>query len=167
MELIVRRGDTGKFGFVETFGRYRYLNCGSISMTIGIEHDEDGQSFKLVAPHVWRAGAFVPLAQIEEEMGISKYVRAKKPFYSVLEKGGYIVTLKVGVDYLTGTYLKDKSSYVIYTIRDVIKANDRDDMLKLVSILNVPEVVDKNIHSLMEKIASTKGDREAFLKSRI
>lgn len=167
MELVVRRGDQGKFGFVETFNRYRYIKNGNISMTLGIEKTENGQGFKLVQPYVWRAGSFVPLSQINEEMGIIKYIKAKKPFYSVLNKGGYIVSLKVGLDYTTGDYLKDKSSYVIYSVRTTITLNDRDDLLKLVSVPNVPELVDTNMHALMADIAKSKGDRETFLKSRL
>ena len=167
MELVVRRGEQDKFGFSETFNRYRYIKNGNISMTIGIESVESGQGFRLVKPYVWRAGSFIPLSQIDEEMGIHKYIGAKKPFYSVLGKGGYIVTLKVGLDYTTGDYLKDKSSYVIYTIRDIVKVDGEKDLLKLVSIPNVPEVVDANMHSLMAGIALSKGDREAFLRSRM
>lgn len=160
MELVIRKSNNNEWGFVEVYSPYRYTDSGNISITVGI--DREG---KLKEPYVLRGGSFIPLSEIDKEMGISKYIKAKKPFYCML-KDGFIVTLKISLNFLTGELELDKSSYLVYMVSGTVAVNDREGRLKLTRILEVPESIDTLVNGIMGEIAALKGDREAFLRMR-
>lgn len=160
MEVVIRSSKNGQWAFVEGYSIYRYGSTGSITVTLGISYDG-----KMVKPYVYRGEEFVPLSQIEKEMGIEKYIKAKKPFYSKLADG-VIATLRVGVNFATGEYLPDKSYYKVYDIRSW-NAADYRGTLQLSRIVDVPEPVDKLLKRISESIATCKDSRLEFLKMRI
>lgn len=160
MELVIRRSNDNDWGFVESFNHYRYGSTGTITVTVGI----NGKG-KIKEPYVLRNGEFIPLKQIDEEMGIVKYIKAKKPFYCLL-KDGFIVTMKVGIDFNTGEFIESTSDYVVYMADSSKAVNDREGKLHLTRILEVPSAVEEIVKSLMIEIAAQKGSREDFLRSR-
>lgn len=164
MEMIVRHGKDNQYGYVENFSIYAFGDTGNISMTIGVEI-VDGKC-QLKEPYVFRGGMFIPLSQIEEEMGIEKYIKAKKPFYCLL-KGGFIVSLKIGTNFVTKEFIPDKSQYTIHVVSATKDVNEKESKLILNTVMEVPEVLDKSILKLMEDIAPFGRDREAFLRSRL
>lgn len=162
--MIVRKSENNEYGFVESYSIYAFGDTGSINMTIGIEGVDS--TCKIKSPYVLRGGLFVPLSQIEEEMGIEKYIKAKKPFYCML-KGGFIATLKIGTNFETKEFLPEKSSYTVYMVSAVKEVNERESALMLTTIMEIPEVLDKSLMELMESIAPYGRDRESFLRSRL
>ena len=160
MELVIRRSDSNEWGFVEPYSVYRYVDGGNVSLTVGID-----SSGMIKEPYALRGGSFIPLNIIDKEVGIGRYIKAKKPFYCLL-KDGFIVSMKVTLDFNTGSVDLVKSSYFVYSVRDIVPVNDREGRMKLTRILEVPESVDKLVSNLMVKIASLKGDREMYLRMR-
>lgn len=161
MEVTIRKDKNDKWCFVETFNVYNYLDKGNITVTVGISPEG-----KLVTPYILRNDTFIPLSVIEEEMGINKYIKAKKPFYCNLSDG-FIASIKVGVDFKTGELLKDKTTYSVFSIasRDDVLSNTTK--LHLSRILEVPEQVNELMFNVANEIAKCKGDREAYLRGRI
>lgn len=160
MKLTIRKSKDDKWGFVETYSSYSYLLKGSITVTVGVTVDGT-----LTKPYVLRGEEFIPLSQIEEEMGIDKYIKAKKPFYSLLSDG-FIVQLKVGLDFRTGEYLPDKSCYTVYKVTDKKVISPIECELSLVRILDTTDKLNELMENLGKEIASYKGDRATFLRAR-
>lgn len=160
MKLTIRKSKDDKWGFVETYSSYSYLLKGSITVTVGVTVDGT-----LTKPYVLRGEEFIPLSQIEEEMGIEKYIKAKKPFYSLLSDG-FIVQLKVGLDFRTGEYLPDKSCYTVYKVTDKKVISPIECELSLVRILDTTDKLNELMENLGREVASYKGDRATFLRAR-
>lgn len=160
MKLTIRKSKDDKWGFVETYSSYSYLLKGSITVTVGVTVDGT-----LTKPYVLRGEEFIPLSQIEEEMGIEKYIKAKKPFYSLLSDG-FIVQLKVGLDFRTGEYLPDKSCYTVYKVTDKKVISPIECELSLVRILDTTDKLNELMENLGKEVASYKGDRATFLRAR-
>lgn len=161
MKLTIRKSKDDKWGFVETYSVYSYLNKGSVTVTVGVTVDGT-----LTKPYVLRGEEFIPLSQIDEEMGIEKYIKAKKPFYSLLSDG-FIAQLKVGVDFLTGEYLPDKSCYTIYKIANKKVVSPVECELSLVRLLDTTDKLNDLMISLSNEIATYKKDKELFLRKRL
>lgn len=161
MKVTIRKSKDDKWGFVETYSCYRYIDRGSVTVLVGVTVDGT-----LTKPHVLRGEEFIPLSQIEEEMGIQKYIKAKKPFYSLLSDG-FIAQLKVGLDFTTGEYLPDKSCYTIYKIAGKKVISPIECELNLVRLLETTDKLNDLMVSLSQEIATYKGDRELFLHKRL
>lgn len=161
MKVTIRKSKDDKWGFVETYSVYSYLNKGSVTVTVGVTVDGT-----LTKPYVLRGEEFIPLSQIDEEMGIEKYIKAKKPFYSLLSDG-FIAQLKVGVDFLTGEYLPDKSCYTIYKIANKKVVSSVECELSLVRLLDTTDKLNDLMISLSNEIATYKKDKELFLRKRL
>ena len=164
MEMIVRRSKDNQYGYVESYSIYAFGATGSVSMTIGMEIVDDNCQLK--EPYVLRAGTYIPLSQIDTEMGIDKYIKAKKPFYCLL-KGGFIVSLKIGTNFETKEFIPEKSQYTIHVVSATRDVNEKESVLILNTIMEVPDILDKSIMKLMGDIAPFGRDREAFLRSRL
>lgn len=161
MKVTIRKSKNNEWGFVEGYSQYRYLGKGSITVTVGITVDG-----KMTIPYILRGEEFIPLKQIDEEMGIDKYIKAKKPFYSLLSDG-FIAQLKVGLDYETGEYLPDKSCYNVYKIVGKKVISPIECELNLVRLLETTDKINDLMISLSREIASYKGDKELFLRERM
>lgn len=161
MDLTIRRGGN-MWGFVEGFKPYRFGDTGSITVTVGVT--DKGEFTK---PYFLRGGVFSPLSDLEKEgeVGLSAYMKAKKPIYSLLSDG-FIITLKCYLDYTKGEFIKEKSKYDIYSIVKTTAVNANESKISTVRVMEIPEELDKLAISLMEKVLQTGTDREAFLRSR-
>lgn len=161
MEVTIRKSKDNQWGFVETFNVYRYLECGSVTVTVVVT-----QEGKLATPYVLRGEEFIPAKQIEEELGLEKYIKAKKPFYCNLADG-FIVSIKAGVNYVTGEFLPDTSNYIVYSLSEKSNMTTNSGVLHLKRVLNIPEQIDTLMMKLSKEVASCLGDRYNYLKSRI
>lgn len=161
MKVTIRKSKNDEWGFVESYSSYKYLNKGSITTLVGVSVDGT-----LTKPYVLRGEEFIPLSQIDEEMGIDKYIKAKKPFYSLLTDG-FLVQLKVGLDFSTGEYLPEKSCYIVYKIAGKKVISPIECELNLVRLLETTDKINDLMVSLSKEIASYKGDKELFLRKRM
>lgn len=164
MFIDLKADDQGNFAFVEKYKPYRYTH-GSIKLLMLVD-----AGVGMVEPVVFRGNSFIPISQIEKEMGIDKYIKAKKPFYSMLGNGNLIVNMNVAFDLSTGEFIKDKTYYQAYTIvKDSLRFNKGKDAWSVNTRMlrsSSPEL-DSWFEKLSEDIAKTGFDREKFLKSRI
>jgi hypothetical protein len=159
MKLTVRRSSDNEWGFVETYKKNIYFNTDSINVVTGV-----GKDAKMKEPFALRGGNFVPLSQINQEMPLEQYMRAKKPVYCKI-KDGFIVSMKVVINSHTGEYVKESSDATIYTVNRSSVLNGDCGEVSLVSVLEVPEEVKNLINGFMEEIAKSD-NRVDFLKSR-
>lgn len=159
MKVNVRKGKTTGWGLTETFQVYRYADTGSISVTVVV-----GQDGRMAEPYVFRGGEFIPARVIHEEMGVEKYLTAKKPFYCKLQDG-FVVRIKAGLNFNTGEYLPEKSSYDIYNATSSDMGVDKG-VLTLTRILEITDYARELMENLTREVASCRGDREKFLLSR-
>ena len=162
MKLNLKCDDNGKFGFVETYKPYAF-NTGSVSMMV-IANAGDF----IAEPYVYRGGSFIPAKTIEEEMGISKYITAKKPFYSVLGTGNIIVDMKVAFDLKTKEYIKEKSTFNLYgVVKDSLTySEDKGWAVDIRRLTSSSSEIDAWLDSMAKRVASTGRNREELLKIR-
>lgn len=161
MDVVIRKSMDNVWCFVEEFSVYRYIDKGSITVTVVVSPEG-----KLATPYIYRGEKFIPLSVIEEEMGIEKYINAKKPFYSNLADG-FIAKIKVGLNFVTGEFLPEKSVYTIYSIGKTFDMKPSQGKLQLIRVLNIPEQVHELMLNLSKEIASCGGDRAKYLRSRM
>lgn len=158
MELKIKKSRDNKWGFVEAFKKWKYLNpVGYIEVVVGV--DTKGQFTK---PYVFRGEEFVSLKSINEEMGIEKYINAKKPFYSLLEDC-FVAKLRVYVNFDTGEYIEEKSTYDVYSVVGF----DGDKVGFTKRIREVPEAIDTCMKKLMKELSESYNSREEFLLKRL
>lgn len=161
MNLNIRKGESGEWGFVESFENYRYNDKGTVTVLLVVTHEG-----KLSTPYVFRGGDFIPASVIHEEMGIEKYLKAKKPFYSRLSDG-FIVKLKAGTDFLSGEHVPENTSYEVYQISKTVAVSVNQGRLTVRKLLEIPDKVKDLMTELAVEVAKCKGNRETFLLSRI
>ena len=151
MKIVIRKSKDNQWGFVETFDYYRYGSTGSISVTVGITPDG-----KFAKSYIYRGEDFVLSEEIEKEMGIEKYIKAKKPFYSRLSDG-FVATVKAGVNFDKGELILEKSDYVVYSIsgmNGIERVSQRECSLQLIRLLEIPDQVDVLMKELIVQLAS-------------
>lgn len=160
MEVTIRKSKNNEWGYVEYFSTYQTIDTGNIKVVASVTAEG-----KLSTPYVLRGEEFVPVEQIQEEMGIDKYIKAKKPFYSKLSDG-FIVFIKAGVNYTEKAFLKDKTSFVIYKAAGKEMTSASEGTVQLTRILDIPDNLKDLMYELAEKVSKCNGDREEFLRSR-
>ena len=162
MRLNLKCSEDGKFGFVETYKPYSY-SAGAVSMRVLAN-----AGGYIAEPYVFRGGLFVPAEEIEQEMGIVKYLRAKKPFYSVLGTGNVIIDMRVAFQFNTYDYIEESSRFKLYgVVKDTLvqdKNNEWSVELRRFTARN--KELDDWLRTLAVKVATMGWDREEFLKSR-
>lgn len=161
MQLKVRKSKDDVWCFVEEYSTYHYSCGGNVKLVVGI-----GSNGVIREPLIYRGEEFVPLSEASKEVKISRYIKAKKPFYCPIQDS-FIVSMKVSLNYLTGEFIPDKSSYIVYSVSSKSDIGDREGTLHLSRILQVPEKVDSLVIGLMKRIAALKGSREEFFNMRI
>lgn len=163
MRLNLKSSDDGKFGFVETYKPYSY-SSGAVSMRVLAN-----AGGYIPEPYVFRKGLFVPAKEIEEEMGIEKYLKAKKPFYSMLGTGNVIVDMRVAYEFKTCRYLEESSHFKLFGIvKDTLIQDENNEWsVELRQFTARNSEIDEWLKGLAIKIASMGSDREKFLLSRI
>ena len=164
MVLELKCDEEGRFGFVEKYKPYAY-DTGAVKIMAIATVGKEGY---LSAPYVYRRGSFELAKDIDDEMGIAKYLKAKKPFYSVLGTGNVIIEMRVAFDMKKKEYIKNKSSYSIFVIdKDSLACSKEGiwtvNIRRMTS--NVPEL-ESWVDSVARKVAMYGSDREQFLKSR-
>lgn len=160
MEMTIRRGEGNIWGFVEVFKPYRFGDVGSVTVTLGVTTDG-----KFTVPYILRSGKFVPLQEVEGDVGLKAYMKAKKPTYSLLSDG-FIITLKCYFNYVTGEFIREKSNYDIYSIIKTTPVNANESKLSTVRLLEIPSQLEDLSIELMKQVVKTGANREEFLKGR-
>ena len=162
MKVKVRQDRNNIWGFVEQYSAYAYDGKGYIEVVTGINHDGD-----MVVPYVMRNNEFISLDVIDREVGIDRYIKAKKPFYCRLQDG-FIARIRVGVDYSTFAMVPEKSIFEVYTVdkrnlMDTINGGE----LSLVRVSELNDSVNNLLVGTAKNILQYRGSREQLLKSRM
>lgn len=159
MLVKVRKGETSGWGMVETFQVYRYGNHGTVTIT-GLV----GADGRLTESYVYRGGEFIPASQIDEEMGVEKYIKAKKPFYMRLSEG-FPVRVKASIDYSTGECVIEKSTCEIFQVTGR-ELSLNYGSVRMTRLLNIPDKMNALMENVIREVANCKGNRVAYIKSR-
>ena len=151
-----------KFGFVETWKPYSY-DTGAVTIMAVVNAGE-----YVAEPYIFRGGNFEPAELIDSEIGIEKYIKAKKPFYSLLGTGNLIVEMRVCFSLKDNSYIPEKSSYILYgVVKDSLVYSEKTGWtVKLKRLTSVNEKVQEWLNTMGIRIASYGADRGLFLKSR-
>jgi len=161
MDVSIKKDGNDVWGFVESFSKYQTIDTGNIKVVVGISPKGE-----LATPYVFRDDKFIPLQQIDDEMGIIKYIKAKKPFYCKLSEG-FIAFIKAGVNYTEKKFLPESTDFIIYTVAGKELEAPNKGTLHLRRVLDVPENLKELMMKLAEDVSKCYGDREAFLRSRM
>jgi hypothetical protein len=163
MKLKLRSDKNNKLGFVESHTHYFFSE-----KRVEVLCMADVGSF-FSEPYVLRGDEFIPAAQIEKEMGVSKYIKAKKPFYSVIGTGNVIIKARIAMSMgANPEYLPEKSTYSIYGIsKDSLRhVNGSHWEANMRRITTMSPALTEWFHTIGKQFVATGGDREQFLKSR-
>lgn len=159
MLLKAKCSNSRKWGFVERYDVYRYFGKGYIRALVSVSLEG------VLSPvYVFRGGEFIPLGVIDGEVGIDRYIRAKKPFYSLLSSG-FVVELRAEVDFVSRVYYPDKSSYGVYVMNG--NPGNLEKGLPFKKVLDVPKEFDRIVEEPLRILGESFGDREVFLRGRI
>lgn len=162
MKLKLRIDDNGQFGFVETYKCYKY-DTGAVKMRVLANAGD-----YISEPYVFRKGVFIPAKKIDEEMGIFRYLKAKKPFYSVLGKGNLILDMRVSYNLKTLEFIKDKSYFnMFYVVKDSLCQKNDDWYVDIRRLSSSNDELISWLDNLGKKLALMGDDRKDFLKSRM
>lgn len=163
MKLELRCDKNNRLGFVEKYSPYFYddRRISVLSMC------DVGGYFS--EPYIYRGDEFIPASQIDEEMGIAKYIKAKKPFYSVIGTGNIILDAKISMSLGTpSVYIPEKSLYSLYYLdKDSLKRTGErswEVQCKRLSSMNI--TIEGWLQTIGERFVKYEGNRESFLKSR-
>lgn len=159
MIVKARKSKNNEWGLLEKYEAYRHFDKGYIkaitAVTVG----------KSLAPcYVYRGEEFIPISQIEDEVGLSKYIKAKKPFY-FKAKEGFLVVLKARVDFRNKVYIPEESTFEVYTVNG--SPSNIDDGIPFKRVLDVPEEFKDVVKEPLRILGESFGDKEKFLKSRL
>lgn len=162
MKVKVRQDNNNVWGFVEQYSAYSYGRKGYVELVTGINPDGD-----MVVPYVMRNGLFVPLEVVDKEIGVERYIKAKKPFYCRLQDG-FIARVRVGLDCDTYAMVPDKSIFEVYTVdkrhlMDTVNGGE----LSLVRVSELNDSVNNLLVGTAKTILQYRGSREELLKSRM
>lgn len=161
MDITIRKDDKENWGFVESFSTYSYDGKGSISVVMAITTEG-----KIAPPYVLRGNQFISADVIDREMGIEKYIKAKKPFYTLLSDG-FIASVKAGLNFSTGEFLPDKTSYSIYKIANKPEVSINEGKVHLRKIHETSDTLDDLMIRIARQVSLCKGDRRVYLLSRL
>lgn len=84
MILTLRKDNAERWGIVEKHNVYEYKGITNVTHIFNLFSE----------PKVYKGGFFQSLTNIDESVGTEGYIRAKKPFYSMLDKSSCLVELK-------------------------------------------------------------------------
>lgn len=163
MKIQLRSDKHNRLGFVEKYNHYFYEDR---RVTVFGLADVGGYFSE---PYVLRGDEFIPASQIEEEMGLEKYLKAKKPFYSVIGTGNIVVLAKISMTLGDNkVYIPEKSTYGLYFLdKNSLKCTGSGEWeanLKKVSATN--EQIEAWLQNLGESFVKCGNDRGLFLRSR-
>ena len=166
MQLTLRKDKDGRAGMVELFRIYKYIEDGSVSLRCAVKVNSD-MSLSLQEPSVLRQNEFIPLAQIDEEMGIAKYIRAKKPFYSLLDNRTFVMYAKVAFTLENLVYLPEKSHFRLMYPRRTTDTPDGNLIAFLTEVGSYSPASIEWFSQFAQQFAKYNFDREKFFRSRL
>lgn len=159
MLVKARYDKNNSWGLLEKYESYQYNRKGYVKALVSVTKDG---SFAPI--YAFRGEEFIPLDIIDAEVGIDRYVKAKKPLYSKVGEG-FLVLLKAEVDYANKVYYPDKSTYEVYTLNgtevDVSKG------LPFKRVLDVPKEFENLVKEPLRILGESFGKKEEFLRKRI
>lgn len=150
---------TKEWGFVEKYESYRYNGKGYVKALTSVTNEG-----KLAPVYVYRGEEFISLPVIDEEVGVDRYLKAKKPFYSKL-KEGFLVVLKAEVDFVERTFIPEKSTFEVYTLNGT--PSNIEKGLPFKKVLDVPKEFADVVEEPLRVLGESFGDREEFLRRRM
>lgn len=159
MIIKAKCSDKKEWGFVEKYDVYRYNSRGYVRALTSVTMEGS-----LAPAFIFKGGDFVPLSIIDKEVGIDRYIKAKKPFYSKLNTG-FLVILKAEVDFKNKIYLPEESDFDVYTLNG--NPSDISKGLPFKRVINVPKEFRDIVKEPLRILGESFGDREVFLRSRI
>lgn len=159
LRVKARKSKYNEWGFLEKYKTYRYYETGYVEALTAVTTDK-----KLAPVYVFRGDDFIPLEEIADTVGIDKYIKAKKPFYSKI-KEGFLVVLKAQVNFVTGEYFPEKSTFEVYTLSGM--PLDVSKGLPFNKVLDVPKEFRDVVEEPLRILGESLGDREKFLRSRL
>lgn len=159
MLLKAKCSKSRKWGFVEKFEVYNYRSRGYVKALTSVTVDGE-----LSPAYVFKGDEFVPISEIDKEVGIDRYLKAKKPFYSKLN-AGFVVILKAEVDFANRVYIPEKSSFEVYTLNG--NPSNLDKGLPFKRVLDVPKEFAQIVEEPLKILGESFGNREEFLRRRI
>lgn len=160
MLVKARKDKNNSWGFLEEYKVYQYYETGYIKALTSVTVDK-----RLAPVYVFRGEEFVPLEVIDSEMGISKYIKAKKPFYSKVNEG-FLVVLKAEVNFKTRKYFPEKSTFELYSLNDGASI-DISKGLPFSPVLDIPREFRNVVEEPLRLLGESFGDREKFLRGRL
>ena len=161
MDLTIRKSEDNQWGFVENFSVYRYNNKGVITVTLVVTPEQ-----RIAPAYVMRGNKFISADEIDREMGIEKYLKAKKPFYSLLSDG-FVAQVKSAYDCITGEFIQDKSSYGIYVRTPRSVTGISEGKLVMRQLHETSKELDDTMFRIARKISLCQGNRRNYLLSRL
>ena len=159
MIVKTRKDKHNEWGFLEKYQSYNHMGNGYIKALVGVTLDK-----KLTPVFVYKGSEFVPLEEIENTMGIEKYIKAKKPFYSKV-KNCFVVELKAVVNFRTKEYFPEKSTFDVYTVNEI--TGNIDEGLPFKRVMGVPNEFRAVVEEPLRLLGESFGDRNKFLRSRL
>lgn len=159
MEVTIRKDKNDVWGLVETFSVYKALDK-TVTTVLAVV-TVDG---KISTPYALRGTGFEPLKDVDEEMGLDRYLKAKKPIYSRLQDG-FIVSIKAACTN-EGEFIPDSVVYNLYKASEKPMLDGNQATLKLSRVFDVPVKVSELVKNIAEQVAVCKGKRDIYLKSR-
>lgn len=161
MDVTIRRSSDNEWGFVESFSVYRYSGKGIINVTLAVTSDG-----RIAPAYVMRGNKFISVDEIDKEMGIEKYIKAKKPFYTMLSDG-FIANVKSGFNTANGEFLKEKTSFSIFRFADQSEIGINEGNLRLREIHETSEQLNDLMYKIARQVSLCRGDRRIYLLSRL
>jgi hypothetical protein len=158
MSLILSVKNDGKrFAFVERYSVYCYRGKGHITSLCAVTKKG------IIAPsYAFKRESFINLKEIDKTVGIDSYLKAKKALYSIIGQG-FIVEMRIGVDFTTGKYL-EKNTYVKgFTVKPGSRLED--EQLEMVAEKASPQLL-KLVERPMKILLNSSGDRVKYLRLR-
>lgn len=156
MIVKARCSNSKEWAFLEKYEVYRHYNRGYVKAITSVNVNG-----KLSPKYVFKGGEFVSVSDIDNSVGIDRYIKAKKPFYSKI-KEGILVVLKAEVDFVEKLYYPEKSTYEVYTLNGGLYGNDTE--LPFKRVLAVPDSFNDIVKEPLQILGESFGNRELYIR---
>lgn len=156
MKLKIRPNESRtEWGLIEDYGYYWYGGEWQTTLCIAAGGVP-------VEPHLLIGGDFVPVSERLEAISIERYLKAKKPVFSLLGKG---LIVKLTCPAKKGGGVEEGSgSFSLWLPKDV---KTEEGILVCERAKEVPELVTSSMEGVLADFKRTAGDRAGWLTSRV
>lgn len=144
MILKLKEDFAHKWCVVEKFNTYVYQDILNVSHIFNIFSE----------PMIYKGGFFSGLSMLDQKVGTAGYIKAKKPFYSILDENSCLVEIKIKYD-KSGNMI----NLEVYLLKPLSTNGNELYVQRVKSNFILPGEF-KNI------LIESKGDREIFLNKR-